>query len=349
MIKCLVTGGSGFLGQHIVNQLLETGKYEVTIFDIRDLGNPKVKTIVGDLRKPEDVDAACEGIEIVFHCATAAPSAEGALNKKLMVDVNVTGTQHIVDACMKKGVKKVVYTSSASVVFDGTPLVMANEDTPYAAKPMDYYTVTKIEGEQVILEAAKEGKIVACALRPSGIFGEGDLIFVPTLVRQSEKGKMKYIIGSGKNMMDFTYVGNVAQAHLLAADALSADSPVNGSAYFITNQDPRPFWTMCGDLLEGIDWPRPSIHLPFMLIMTIAFIFEYIIKPLVGIFKPISSDFTVNRIWIATTHRTFNGARALYDLGYVPKVTMKEALAKTHVAFSHLRKTGTGSDSKKGT
>ena len=81
---------------------------------------------------------------MVFHCATAAPAAANTANKKLMHDVNVKGTQNIIDACISQGVARLVYTSSASVVFDGRDLINANEDAPYAAKPIDYYTETKV-------------------------------------------------------------------------------------------------------------------------------------------------------------------------------------------------------------
>ena len=84
------------------------------------------------------------GCEVVFHCATAAPAAANTANKKLMHDVNVKGTQNIIDACVSQGVARLVYTSSASVVFDGRDLVNVNEDAPYAAKPIDYYTETKV-------------------------------------------------------------------------------------------------------------------------------------------------------------------------------------------------------------
>ena len=87
---------------------------------------------------------ACAGCEVVFHCATAAPAAANTANKKLMHDVNVKGTQNIIDACISQGVARLVYTSSASVVFDGRDLVNVNEDAPYAAKPIDYYTETKV-------------------------------------------------------------------------------------------------------------------------------------------------------------------------------------------------------------
>ena len=166
----------------------------------------------GDLRKAEQVAEACKGMEVVFHCATAAPTGSGALNKGLMDGVNVEGTRNIVAGCQAAGVKKLVSTSSASVVFEGRTLRMVDESQPYATKPMDYYTQTKIEGERLVLAANGVAGVASCALRPSGIFGEGDPLFVPTVAKQAERGKMKYVIGDGKNEMDFTYVSNLAHS-----------------------------------------------------------------------------------------------------------------------------------------
>ncbi len=160
----------------------------------------------------------------------------------------------------------------AQVVFEGKDLVDANEDQPYAARPLDFYTRTKVAarcfcrptaqaafqkpsctvwlgltvgcrhdkltpsatecqrcpqvlGETVVLSANGQGNLATIALRPSGIFGEGDPLFVPVVVDKAVAGKMKYIIGNGRNVMDFTYVGNVAQAHLEVLASLSPPQP----------------------------------------------------------------------------------------------------------------------------
>ncbi|KIZ02138.1 NAD(P) dependent steroid dehydrogenase-like protein [Monoraphidium neglectum] len=211
----LVVGGAGFLGGHIVRQLLDSRRYSaVRVFDIRPSGVAGADDRVGDLRRLEDVAAAVEGVDVVIHVATATPTSENSLNRQLMDDVNVRGLAHVIDACRSAGVRKLVYTSSASVVFEGHDLVNVDESLPYASRPMDYYTETKIKGERMALEA-NGPDLATCALRPSGIFGEGDTVLVPTLVRQARAGKMKYIIGDGSNKWDMTYVGNVAQAHLL--------------------------------------------------------------------------------------------------------------------------------------
>lgn len=333
----LVVGGAGFLGRHIVSQLLESRRYaSVRVFDIRPCGLPGADERVGDLRKPSDVAAAVDGVDVVIHVATATPTSENSLNKQLMDDVNVRGLQHVIDACRAAGVRRLVYTSSASVVFEGQDLVDVDESLPYASRPMDYYTETKIKGERMALEA-NGPDLATCALRPSGIFGEGDTVMVPTLVRQARAGKMKYIIGSGKNKWDLTYVGNVAQAHLLAAEELSPGSPVAGQAFFITNQEPVPFWDFTGDLLEGLGYRRPHIRLPLGLILFVAMVFEYIIRPLLRPIKELTTDFTVFRVRIVTRERAFSSAKARRLLGYTPATPLKEGIRRTVGFFKHLR------------
>lgn len=127
-----------------------------------------------------------------------------------------------------------------------------------------------------------------------------------------------------------------AQAAKALADPKRSPS-VAGKPFFVTNQQPMRFWGMLGDVCEGLGYSRPSIHLPFLLIIFIAAIFEYIIRPLVKPFKELNTDFTVNRMLIATTQRTFNNKAAIESLGYKPKVPMDEALTRTLLTFEHLR------------
>lgn len=336
----LVVGGAGFLGRHIVRRLLEHPRFRdhVRVFDLRDPQIPGVeKAITGDLRKAEDVVAAVSGADVVIHVATATPTSENALDKELMDGVNVRGTYNVVEACRHAGVRRLVYTSSASVVFTGHDLDGVDEaSTPYAAKPHDHYTATKIEGERIVL-AANDARLATCALRPSGIFGEGDTVMVPTMVRQAKAGKMKYIIGTGRNLWDLTYVGNVAQAHVLAAEKLSVGSAAAGEAFFITNQEPVPFWSFTGDLLEGLGYDRPSRRLPLGLVLTLAMLFEYVIRPLLSPIVKLSSDFTVFRVRIVTRQRAFSEDKARRLLGYTPEVGVAEGLRRTVAHFAHLR------------
>lgn len=133
-LKALVTGGAGLLGQHLVQQLLDSGRYTVVVFDIRECAVPGAVTILGDLRKPAEVAAACAGCDVVFHCATVPPTGANALNNGLMHSVNVQGTANVIEACKAAKVPRLIYTSSASVVFDGQALVNVDETQPYAKR-----------------------------------------------------------------------------------------------------------------------------------------------------------------------------------------------------------------------
>lgn len=343
-IRCLVTGGSGFLGQHIVRKLCGTGVYDVTIFDIRqpqdNAGLQDVRFVKGDITSADQTNEACKGIDIVFHAATAAPTGANALNNELMYRVNILGTRNVIEACVANKVGKLIYTSSASVVFDGRDLVDVDEfTTEYAKRPLDYYTSTKIEAEKLVLKANSRGGILAvCALRPSAMFGQGDTLFVPSIIDKAQKGKMKFLIGNGKNVMDFTYIENVAQAHIQASECLKLDSLLAGQAYFITNQDPKPFWGFLGDICEGLGYKKPSLKLPYLLILSIVMILEYLVYPILRLFKEFNTDFTVNRITLSVCNRSFSCEKARRHFNYIPKISMKEGLESTVRAFEHLRK-----------
>ncbi|XP_072451106.1 sterol-4-alpha-carboxylate 3-dehydrogenase, decarboxylating isoform X4 [Chiloscyllium punctatum] len=224
--KCTVIGGSGFLGQHLVKKLLEKG-YTVNILDVRKpFENEGIQFFSADLCCKEDILPAVEGVSVVFHCASPAPSSD---NRELFYKVNYMGTKTIIEACKEAGVQKLVLTSSASVVFEGSDLKNGSEDLPYAKKPIDYYSQTKILQEIEVLGANNpEQNFMTIAIRPHGIFGPQDPHLVPVLVQAAKCGKMKFIIGNGKNLVDFTYVDNVVHGLILAAESLHPKSHICG-------------------------------------------------------------------------------------------------------------------------
>ncbi|CAG9463964.1 unnamed protein product [Pedinophyceae sp. YPF-701] len=331
--RCLVTGGAGFVGQHLVLKLLDAG-WDVVVFDLRPLqGNEftKVESVVGNLNDEAQLVKALQGVDVVFHVATLSPTGANARNKKLMTQVNVDGTRTVVEACKKAGVGTLVYTSSSSVVFNGQDLVGCTEAQPYPDRFLDFYSETKMRGEKIVLDAASS-MLATVSLRPSSIFGERDMLMVPTTVAKARQGKMKFMIGNGENLCDWTYVGNVAQAHLDAAEALLAGKKVSGKAYFITNDEPRTFWGFMGDILEGLGYSRPSRKLPFGLIYAIAVVLQFIFW-ILSPFVQLSTDFTTFRVKLAACNRNFSCDAAKKDLGYRAPVPMDEAIKRTVAYF----------------
>eukprot|EP00271_Cylindrocystis_brebissonii_P019373 TRINITY_DN5864_c0_g1_i1.p1 TRINITY_DN5864_c0_g1~~TRINITY_DN5864_c0_g1_i1.p1 ORF type:complete len:580 (+),score=82.47 TRINITY_DN5864_c0_g1_i1:77-1816(+) len=354
--SCLVIGGRGFLGRHLVKTLLEKDEYRVRIFDVSptlsfsedELEGPlptalqegRAEYICGNVTDLSAVQRACEHVSVVFHMAS--PSSDNS-NPAVHQSVNVQGTHNVIVACRKTGVGRLVYTSSASVVFDGVHSIVDGDETlPYADPPMDAYSATKAEAEKAVLAAnSSEGRgLRTIALRPSGIFGPGDPLLVPLTAKSAEKGKLKFVIGSGENLIDFTYVDNVVHAHLLADDKLtharrSEEDEPSGKAFFITNGEPRKFWEFLTELIVALGYDPPSGRLPVQLILPLAHVNAFLTKALR---LPWTSDFTPSRLRIVTTTRTFSSVRAAELLAYSPLVPLQEGLRRTVASFGHLRR-----------
>jgi sterol-4alpha-carboxylate 3-dehydrogenase (decarboxylating) len=314
----VVTGGCGFVGRHIVEQLLSHG-CKVRVFDlfINEEYNDKVKFVKGNLLDEKDVDDVCAGAYAVIHVASPSPLSR---NKKLFYDVNVGGSKNVIAACRRQGVTKLVYTSSASVQFDGTDQKNHDEQTPLPSKPMDMYTGSKLAAEQEILAAAND-TLATCALRPHGIFGPRDPHFFPALAKTGKAGKSKFMIGDGSNLVDFTYVGNVAFAHILAAASLTPKSAANGKAYFITNREPILFWDMLETVQRDFGYKLPKIVMPVGFMLVVAVIAEFFGR----IFK-FQPTFNNQSVTYAGRHHYYSSDAAHDDFGYQPIFTLEEGI-----------------------
>lgn len=274
LTSVLVIGGCGFLGHHVVRQLLS---YHPTaslhVLDLRTNINrfPGVIYHTGDITSRESVDAIIAASKPQIVINTVSPIA--GLPREVMQKVNVEGTRTTLEASRDAGVKGFVWTSSASVCFDGqSDTVNQDETAPFPEVHMDGYNETKAEGERIVLEANRKGGMLTCALRLSGLFGEGDRQMLPGMLGVLRDGKTKFQIGDNTNLFDFTYIGNSAYSHILAAEhlaLLSSRSPlppkvpyttsgpysylysapatpapptVDGETFIITNTTPIPFW-----------------------------------------------------------------------------------------------------------
>jgi nucleoside-diphosphate-sugar epimerase len=241
----LVTGGHGMLGSHVVEALLARGEDHVRIFDIMpsplfadEVRRGVVTFYQGDLRSPAAIEAACRGVDAVFHTAASVNYwADLAFEHEPIHAVNVTGTRNVVEACAATGVRQLVTTSSTSVVVSHDvlqrPLALVDESTPLATAPfLCHYISTKGLAEQTVLAANGRGELCTAALRPGGMYGPRDQLITAGIAA----GKPG--IGTLSNVVDHIYVENVVHAMLLLEPRLVPGSPVCGQPYFITNYSP---------------------------------------------------------------------------------------------------------------
>ena len=322
-MKALVTGGGGFLGRYIVEKLQARGDTAKILArgSYPDLESTGVECFRGDLQKYDDVKAACEDVDIVFHVAALA----GAWGKyEDFHGVNVKGTENIIKACKEHGIKKLVYTSSPSVVFDMGDLEGVNETQPYPKSFSAFYPQTKAEAEKIVLKA-DSNELATCSLRPHLIWGPRDNHILPMLIKKA-KGEGLIQVGDGKNVVDFCYVENAADAHILAADHLEPGSALSGKAYFISDDDPQNLWDWVKDFLKRMDLPPVKKTISEKKAMRIASILEFVHRTLPFLGEPRITKFIASNF--ATSHY-FDISNAKKDFAYVAKVSNEEGMQRS--------------------
>ncbi|TFK45959.1 hypothetical protein OE88DRAFT_1715206 [Heliocybe sulcata] len=324
----LVIGGSGFLGRAIVDMLLERGNQRVAVFDLKTDGNfdSRVQVYQGNILNEDELLSALNdsGTTCIIHTASPMPGAPAPSFWK----VNVDGTRAVISAAVKAGVEKLIYTSSASTIFNGADIAGVDETTPFPKKHMDTYNETKAIAETIIVDANGHGGLKTAVLRPSGIFGPGDYQSIASYARLIDDGKTTMQLGDNTNLFDFLYVENAAYAFILAAEKLSGpveENPVAGQVFIITNDDPWPFWNLARAVWKGLGHvPPKTTIIPRPVAMFIGLISEFW-GWLTG--KP--ALITRFRVTFACATRWFNISKAKTLLGYKPLYTMDEGVQKS--------------------
>lgn len=318
----LVTGGSGFLGRRLVERLLAEGR-RVSVLGrtpAPELEESGVRLIRASLDDAAAVRAACAGVECVYHVA-AKVGVWGRYDDYFRT--NVLGTRALLDGCRSQGVKRLVYTSTPSVVYNGRDLAGVDESLPLTTSCPSPYPLTKAIAERDVL-AANGSALGTVALRPHLIWGVGDPHLVPRVLSRARAGRLR-IIGSGRNRVDMVHVENAVDAHLLAERALigAADgrAPAGGRAFFITNDEPVVLWEWINALLRDVGEREVTKHISLGAASAVGAACEMLwrVLPLRG--EPPMTRFVAAEL--AKDH-WFNVSAARRDLGYLPRVSMAQ-------------------------
>lgn len=223
----LVTGGGGFIGSNLVEELVRLG-HKVRVLDNFSTGKREnlqkfindIELIEGDIRSYHVTDRAVRGAEIILHQA-ALPSVPRSINDPITSnEVNVVGTLNILEAARAHGVRRIVYASSSSVYGDNPVLPKVETMTP---KPLSPYAVSKLAGEHYCRIFSELYGIETVALRYFNVFGPRQdpnsqySAVIPRFITAILSGKAPVIFGDGSQSRDFTHVSNVVKANILAA------------------------------------------------------------------------------------------------------------------------------------
>ena len=321
-MKVLVTGGGGFLGNVIVRMLREQGQ-QVRSFsrgDYPELTRLGVERFRGDLADRNILLRAAEGCDTVFHVAAKA-GIWGSYAE--FHRANVAGTENVLAVCKARGITKLIYTGSPSVVFDGRDVEGGNESLPYPAEYHAHYPRTKAMAEQLVL-AANGPDLATISLRPHLIWGPGDNHLVPRILAKGRAGKLRRI-GSRPCMVDTTYVDNAARAHLMASERLAPGAQSAGKPYFISNGEPLPLWEMINRILAAAGVPPVTKSIPAWAAHAAGVICEQIWRLFNLPDEPAMTRFVAREM--ATSH-WFDISAARRDLGYVPEISIDEGLKR---------------------
>jgi nucleoside-diphosphate-sugar epimerase len=321
-MHALVTGATGFLGQYLIEKLLARGD-RVRAFcrkptpEIEALG---IEVVRGDIRDAQAVRAACEQVEIVFH--TAAVAGIWGLWEHYY-SINTLGTQHIIAACREQGVKRLVFSSSPSVTFDGADQCGIAESAPYPTRWLCHYPHTKALAEQAVLAANSES-LATCALRPHLIWGPRDRHLIPRLVERARQGQLRRV-GDGKNLIDTIFVENAADAHLQAGDALSRGSAVAGRAYFLSQGEPVNCWNWIDELLALYGLPPVKKSVSLLTAWRAGQLLEGVHRVFRLAGEPRMTRFLAAQL--GTSHY-FDISAAQRDFGYRPQISIAEGMRR---------------------
>lgn len=316
----LVTGGGGFLGGAVVRQLAARGDRVRSYSRGRypELDAQGVEHVRGDLSDTGRLAEAVRGCDLVIHAAAKA----GVWGRpEDFFRTNRDGTRNVIDACRRAGVARLVYTSSPSVVFDGTDMAGVDESVPLARTFHAPYPASKAQAEQAVREAARTGLRTVC-LRPHLVWGPGDNHLVPRILK---RGRRLRRVGDGANRVDTVYVDNAAEAHLLAADRLAESPGISGRVYFISNGEPVPLWEMVDRILAAGGRPPVRGRISAGAARRAGAALECLYRVLRLPGEPPMTRFLAEEL--ATSH-WFDIGAAARDLGYRPRVSIAEGLRR---------------------
>lgn len=326
-MRILVTGGGGFLGTHIIQELLKNPTYIVTNFSrhtyshLEDIGVPTIK---GDLRKKEDVERALDqGFDAIFHVAALA-GVWGKFDD--YYGINYLGTKNLLEAAKARGIQKFVYTSTPSVVFNKDDLLGVGEEQPYATEFLNGYSETKTMAEKLVLGMNDGSTFLTCAIRPHLIWGPGDPHLFPRVIQKGKQGKLR-IVGDGENLVDIIYVENAALAHVQAFEHLKPGSPVCGEAYFVGQERPVRLWDFINQVLGFVKVEPVMRTIDVNTAYRLGWFLEKAFKAL-GINKPEPPMTRFVALNLGKSHY-FSHEKAKKHFGYVPKVSIEEGLKRT--------------------
>lgn len=260
----LVTGAAGFIGSHVVDLLVEEGETARALVrpneNVDRLMSQGVDICLGDMKDRDSLAAAVTGMDRVIHCA-ARTGPWGS--KEEYEAVNVRGLKDLLDLSLAAGVKRFVHVSSI-IVMGADVCGAADETRQLHIEPHNPYSWSKVMSEQLVEEYIQERDAPVTIVRPGWVYGPRDIGSFARFASMIQKRKM-IVMGSGRNHVPLVYVADVARGILLAYET---DQAI-GKVYILINDELVTQQEYLDAISAELRMPRPKIHLPYQLGLTI--------------------------------------------------------------------------------
>lgn len=314
-MRVLVTGATSLLGRTVVEQLTDRGD-DVSVFQRRPSGLG-VTEHLGDIADGTAVAKAVAGAEAVVHVAgRVAMTGQWSLFE----ETNIVGTQNVVDAARSAGVERLVQVSSPSVAYGGGSLVGAPAGLADPSTARSDYARSKAQAELIALDA-NSAEMSVVAIRPHLIWGPGDTQLVGRAVSRARAGRLA-IVGSGAALVDTTYIDNAADALVAALDRVPS---IGGSAFVVTNGQPRPVRELLNRFVMAAGLEPPQIRVPFQAARIGGRVAEEVWNRWGRDDDPPMTSFAAEQL--ATAH-WFDQRETRETLEWQPRVSLAEGLAR---------------------
>jgi nucleoside-diphosphate-sugar epimerase len=316
-----VTGATGLLGSHLVEQLAERGERLRALVrptsDTAFLRERGVELSIGDLHNPQSLRRFVDGADIVYHCAAKVGDwGPWQLYQREVIDA----TANLLDACKSVGVGRVLHVSSITVYGHPKPRSeLIAEDEPLGQNHWvwDYYCRSKIMAEEICRGYPGALTIV----RPGWMYGPRDRNTLPRVVKALRAGRVK-LLGSGDNMLNILHAADAAQGTILAANHPDAV----GQAYNLSSSGEITQRQLLDLLTDLLGLPRITKHIPLRLAFWVGFLSEVIGHVILLKRPPHITRYGVSLVGRSTG---FSTAKARTQLGWRPRVGIQEGLRET--------------------
>jgi dihydroflavonol-4-reductase len=320
-VRVLVTGATGFTGGHLATALAQRGYHvralvrprSIDRFERSAASEAGVVAYPGDLTDAGALRDAAGGVDVVYHIA--ASYREAGQPDAAYREVNVRGTQNVLNAALNAKARRVVHCSTGGVHghIERPP---ANEDAPFA--PGDIYQETKLQAESLAREYGRTHKIEVVIARPIGIYGPGDTRFLK-MFRGLARGRFP-MLGAGDAFYHLTYIDDLVEGFRLCGEVTGAA----GRTYILAGPRYTTLRELVALIANELGVKAPRVHLPVWPFWTAGLLCEMVCIPL-----RIEPPLYRRRVDFYTKSRAFDTSRARAELGYAPRVDLQEGIRRT--------------------